>query len=127
MPEHLSAPPPLWRSLRKISPHFAGHRSGLVSVIVLAVVVATISALEPLVVKALFDSFLAAQGIRRALIPFSVLVGMLAFRECVALVNERFFWRVRIGLNFGLLRATVDRLHALPLSFHREESVGATM
>ena len=127
MPDSVSAPQPLWRSLRKIRPHFGGYRAGLAGVIFLAVVVATISALEPLVVKALFDSFLAALGVRRALTPFSILVGMLAFRECVALCNERLFWRVRIGINFALLRATVDRLHALPLSFHREESVGATM
>lgn len=127
MLDSVSAPQPLWRSLRKLRPHFGGYRAGLAGVILLAVVVATISALEPLVVKALFDSFLAAPGVRRALIPFSILVGMLAFRECVALCNERLFWRVRIGINFALLRATVDRLHALPLSFHREESVGATM
>jgi ATP-binding cassette subfamily B protein len=127
MPDSVSAPQPLWRSLRKIGPHFGAHRAGLVGVIFLAVLVATISALEPLVVKSLFDSFLAAQGVRRALVPFSVLVGMLAIREVLALFNDRLFWRVRIGINFGLLRATVDRLHALPLSFHREESVGATM
>jgi ATP-binding cassette subfamily B protein len=95
--------------------------------VALAVLIATLSALEPLVVKALFDCFLAAQGLRRAMLPFAVLVGLLATRECLALVNDRLFWRVRIGINFGLLRATVERLHSLPLSFHREESVGATM
>jgi ATP-binding cassette subfamily B protein len=127
MPNSLPPPQPLRRSLRKIGPYFGGHRRGLAVVAVLAVLIATLSALEPLVVKALFDSFLAAQGVRRAMLPFGILVGLLAVRECLAFVNDRLFWRVRIGINFGLLRATVDRLHSLPLSFHRDQSVGATM
>jgi len=59
--------------------------------------------------------------------PFVVLVTLLATRELIALVNDRLFWKLRIGINYGLLQATVERLHSLPLSFHREESVGATM
>ncbi|HVW24418.1 MAG TPA: ABC transporter ATP-binding protein [Polyangiaceae bacterium] len=127
MPDSHLPPPPLWRSLRKIAPYFGGHRAGLLGVVGLAVLVATLSALEPLVVKALFDSFLSSEGVWRAMAPFAILVGLLAVRECIALVNDRLFWRVRVGMNFGLLQATVERLHALPLSFHREESVGATM
>jgi ATP-binding cassette subfamily B protein len=41
--------------------------------------------------------------------------------------QNRLFWRVRLGIQLELMRATVDRLHTLPLAFHREQSVGATM
>jgi ATP-binding cassette subfamily B protein len=36
-------------------------------------------------------------------------------------------WRVRLGIDFALMRAAIERLHSLPLSYHREQSVGATM
>jgi ATP-binding cassette subfamily B protein len=36
-------------------------------------------------------------------------------------------WRVRIRVQFDLLRVAVGRLHSLPVSFHRGESVGGLM
>jgi ATP-binding cassette, subfamily B, bacterial len=36
-------------------------------------------------------------------------------------------WRVRLAVHFRLLSATVDRLHSLPLEYHREQSVGQLM
>jgi ATP-binding cassette subfamily B protein len=89
--------------------------------------VASFSAMEPAVMKTVFDGLIAGAGAARVFVPFAALVAMLAVREVVALAQERLLWRARVGVNFALLQATVERLHALPLSFHREASVGATM
>ncbi|HSU41598.1 MAG TPA: ABC transporter ATP-binding protein, partial [Polyangiaceae bacterium] len=51
----------------------------------------------------------------------------LATRELLACVQDRVFWRARLGISFGLLEAMIERLHVLPLEYHRGTSVGATM
>jgi ATP-binding cassette subfamily B protein len=118
---------PLWRSLRKLEPHLEGRRLGLIAVVALAVSTASIAAFEPLVLKAVFDSFLTGRALSSAFMPFALLIGISLARDGLALVQDRLFWKARLAINFSLLRATVDRLHSLPLSYHRDQSVGATM
>src|SRR5690606_36227518 len=36
-------------------------------------------------------------------------------------------WRTRLDIHYGLLNATVERLHRLPHDIHRKEGVGAIM
>jgi ATP-binding cassette subfamily B protein len=117
----------LWPSLRKLQPHVAGRLLGLVGVVTLAVSIASISALEPLVLKAVFDSFLQGHRLSQAAVPLAILIGAALARDSLGLLQERLFWKTRLAINFSLLRATVDRLHSLPLSYHRDQSVGATM
>jgi len=48
-------------------------------------------------------------------------------RELTGGVSNRVVWQVRLAVHFRLLSATVDRLHSLPLEYHREQSVGQLM
>src|SRR5437868_5003354 len=118
---------PLWPSLRKLQPHLVGRLRGLVGVVALALSIASISALEPLVLKAVFDSFLRGHQLAQAALPLGMLIAAALVRDSLGLIQERLFWKTRLAINFSLLRATVDRLHSLPLSYHRDQSVGATM
>ena len=99
----------------------------MLSVALLAALGAGLAAFEPLILKHLFDTFMLGGRWLRALRPFSMLLVLLAFKELLGAVFERRFWRTRLAVDFALLQATVDRLHSLPLSYHREQSVGATM
>jgi ATP-binding cassette subfamily B protein len=117
----------LRHSLRAVAPYFAAHRVRLGVIAVLAVATASLSAFEPLVLKVLFDGFIAASAFASSIRPFALLIALLVGSELVGMLLERQVWRVRLGVDFCLLRDTVERLHALPLSYHREESVGATM
>jgi ATP-binding cassette subfamily B protein len=121
------APRSLWRSLARIAPHFVPHRRSMVGVIVLGVVGASLAAIEPLLMKRLFDDFLAGDDVLRPLLPFALLVGTLLTVEAVHALREWLVWRVRLGVDFSLMHVTVDRLHSLPLSYHRDQTVGATM
>jgi len=96
-------------------------------VVALALSIASISALEPLVLKAVFDSFLRGHQLAQAALPLGMLIAAALVRDSLGLIQERLFWKTRLAINFSLLRATVDRLHSLPLSYHRDQSVGATM
>jgi ATP-binding cassette, subfamily B, bacterial len=117
----------LWRSLTFIAPYFEKRRASLVGVVALAVGVSAFAALEPLAMRSLFDTFVASTGFESAYRPLAVLVLLTLTREVMANVLERVAWRTRIALNFEVLSTTIERLHSLPLSYHRDGSVGATM
>ena len=99
----------------------------LIRVAVLGTGSATLCALEPLALEALFNRFIARAGLADAAAPFALFLAILVGRELLALVQDRLFWRARLGISFSLLSAMIDQLHRLPLSYHRETSVGATM
>lgn len=88
---------------------------------------AALSAFEPLVLKYLFDE------LGRGATPRSIVIGVGALlllglgREAILAVSGWLSWRVRLGVHYLLLEATVDRLQSLPLAFHRQESVGGIM
>jgi ATP-binding cassette subfamily B protein len=117
----------LWRSILKIAPYFRAHRTQLAVIVLLAVTSASLAALEPLVLKALFDAFVAKAGPERTGYCFVLLIVLLFGGEVINAALDRMVWKVRLSVDFGLLHATVERLHALPLAYHREQSVGATM
>lgn len=96
-------------------------------VVLLAVSAAVTTAFEPLVIKRLFDSFVGGSSLRATFGPFAVLAGMVAVAEVCALGLERMVFRVRVKVSASLLQAAVERLHALPLSYHRDHEVGATI
>ena len=113
--------------LRSLRAHLAGRRAALASVISLAAGMASLSAFEPLALKAVFDAFLEGGELSQAFRPFAALFGLLVFKDVLALALDRLFWRTRLAIGYSLMEATVDRLHALPLAYHRDQSVGATM
>jgi ATP-binding cassette subfamily B protein len=114
-------------SLRRVSPYFLCHRWRIASIALLATSAASLSALEPLVLKQLFDAFLEGVDARGALVPFAMLLAMLVSGELLGVLLERAMWKVRLAVDFSLMHATVDRLHSLPLEYHRDQGVGATM
>jgi ATP-binding cassette subfamily B protein len=123
------------QSVRAIAPYFAPHRVPLAGIVTLAMSAAALAALEPLVIKKLFDAFVGAS--RRAGGPgdswagalswLGALVAIALVCEPLSAARDWLVWRVRLAVNFSLMQASVERLHALPLSYHREQNVGATM
>jgi len=127
MSQGLAPPRPLWQLIVRIAPHFRPFRGALSGALLLGVLGASLAALEPLLMKQLFDEFTTSKRFTTALHPFAALVGLLLGVELLNAVREWFVWRVRLGVDFSLLQTTVDRLHSLPLSYHRDQGVGATM
>src|SRR4029453_5453674 len=48
-------------------------------------------------------------------------------REGASASSNWLTWKTRLGIHYALLEAMVDRLHQLPLAFHRKEGVGGIM
>jgi ATP-binding cassette subfamily B protein len=122
-----TSPRPLWHSIKKLAPFCRDQAPDLLRVALLGGAAASLAALEPLSLKALFDSFVTKHALADALTPFAAFVAILLARESCTLVQDRVFWRARLGMSFGLLQAMIDRLHLLPLDYHRDNGVGATM
>lgn len=103
------------------------HRSAIALIVALMLAVAVINAVEPLIIKSIFDGLTSPQAVR-------VLIGSVAALAAIALLREAMdgaahwlTWRTRIGLQYALLEAAVGKLHTMPLRIQRSEGVGAIM
>ena len=111
--------------VRAATRFFLPHRRHLAIIVFLALSASTIAVGEPLLYKALFDSFgSSTAGTSVALLLGALVVALLA-REALAASLELVVSKIRIALNADMLRATVDRLHSLPLDHHGGEPAGA--
>jgi ATP-binding cassette, subfamily B, bacterial len=111
------------RSLEFIRP----YRRGLAQVLGLALVLAALSALDPLVMKFLFDQ-LGRPGASHA---FAVAMGALVVLEILRAVLQWLLgvrsWDVRLGVEYTVRERVVSKLNLLPVSYHQREGVGGTM
>jgi ATP-binding cassette subfamily B protein len=105
----------------------APHRAALSAIFATALVGAAVSASEPLVLKWIFDELGGARSLAHLTFLAAGLAALLACRELLAMHLERAIWRVRIAVHQSVTKATVEHLHALPLSYHSRESVGGIM
>jgi ATP-binding cassette subfamily B protein len=104
-----------------------GQRRRIAATVALTTTVAALTACEPLVIGRIFD-VLSRHGMSRALaIGVAVLIGIVVARELLGATGNWLGARVRLALQRALLDATVGRLHALPVSYHRGAPVGVTM
>lgn len=102
------------------------HKASLTVIMALTLLVAVLGALEPLVMKYIFDKL--TNGVYSPIaIGIGMLVGLNLAREAVGGLSNWMSWRIRLDVNKALLEATVTRLHHLPITYHREETVGGIM
>jgi ATP-binding cassette, subfamily B, bacterial len=103
------------------------HRNAIIAILLLTVLMAAANAAEPLVLKYIFDD-LAEQAAWQIVAQGLILLTILAvLREAARGFSDWLTWRTRIGLQYGLLEATVGKLHNMPLRMQRSEGVGAIM
>ncbi|HKU44877.1 MAG TPA: ABC transporter ATP-binding protein, partial [Polyangiales bacterium] len=122
-----SSPLSLLRAARKLAPYLRARPSVLAATVALGGATACLSALEPLLLKHGFDALLERGSLSRPL-PYLLLLGLLLIvSELLSTWQNRLVWKLRLGLDFSLLKTAVEQLHALPMSYHREQSVTATM
>jgi ATP-binding cassette, subfamily B, bacterial len=85
------------------------------------------NAVEPLIMKFVVDGLSGPRIAAVLLTGIGWLLALEIAREAGSGISNYLTWRTRLGLHYALLEVTVDRLHRLPLSFHRAEGVGAIM
>lgn len=103
------------------------HRGAVAVLAAATLFVATVNAAEPLVLKYIFDELTNAQQLRALGLGVAVLAALGIVRELAGAGSNFLTWKTRLGIHYALLEAMVERLHRLPLGFHRREGVGAIM
>lgn len=111
------------RSLQFVHP----YRRALSGVITLALILAALSAIDPLVMKFLFDELERRSGLQT----LAAIVAGLVLLELVRAGLQAWLgilsWNVRLGVEYTLREQLVSKLNSLPISFHQREGVGGTM
>ncbi len=118
---------PWWGQTRRALVFVRSHRGSILVILGLTLVIAGLNAVEPLVMKYLFDRLGAGDAGSAVVMGVGALLALGLGREAVSGFSNWLTWKVRIGVQYELLSATVGRLHTLPLTYHREESVGGIM
>ncbi|HEV7366798.1 MAG TPA: ABC transporter ATP-binding protein [Gemmatimonadales bacterium] len=111
------------RSLQFVRP----YRRPLIGVIALALVLASLSAIDPLLMKYLFDELARRAG----LAALGFIVGGMVVLELTRAGLQAWLgilsWDVRLGVEYTVREQVVSKLNSLPISFHQREGVGGTM
>lgn len=116
-----------WTRLRRALGFARAQRWFVVFILMMTMLVAATNAVEPLVMKYVFDRLAAGGALEALAAGVAGLLGLALLRELGSFVSNWLSWRTRISLHYGLLDATVERLHKLPLYAQQREGVGAIM
>ena len=103
------------------------QRRRLSAVVALALVLASASALDPLIMKYLFDRLGTPDGLPAFATGLAALALLEVVRAALQGVMGVWSWDVRLAVEFEVRQRVVGKLNSLPLSFHQREGVGGTM
>jgi ATP-binding cassette, subfamily B, bacterial len=103
------------------------QRNAIGSILFLTLISAATNAVEPLILKWLFDELAATQKIQSLFFSLAILAVLALARELSDGTANWLTWRTRIGLQYALLEATVGKLHRMPLRIQRSEGIGAIL
>ncbi|MBE0536118.1 MAG: ABC transporter ATP-binding protein [Phycisphaerae bacterium] len=96
-------------------------------ILILTLILATLSAVEPLVLKYIFDGLGRPDPLTFVIWGVGMLLAIGLARELSSMFANRLTWRTRINMHYRLLDLTVERLHRLPCEMHRNEGAGGIM
>lgn len=104
------------------------YRRSVVLISIATLILSAINAVEPLVLKYIFDNLATAQPLEQVLLSgVGLLLGLAIIREVAGGLSNWLTWHTRLGIHYALLEATVGRLHRMPLKMQRSEGVGAVI
>ena len=111
---------------RAIAFAFPFRRSVLV-ILLITLVLSAANAAEPLILKQVIDGLGLRNPMGSLVTGIGILLVLGLFRELATGWSNWLIWHCRLGIHYTLLESTIDRIHRMPLSMHRNEGVGAIM
>jgi ATP-binding cassette subfamily B protein len=113
--------------LRRALKFAAPFRRTVIAISLCTLLLAGANAIDPLIMKQIIDGLGSGWQVERLVTPIVILAVLAIFREGLSSLSNWLTWRIRIGLHYALLEATVGKLHAMPLRLQRSEGVGAIL
>jgi ATP-binding cassette subfamily B protein len=117
----------LLRKLKRALGFVLPQKRNIYTILGFTLFLASMNAIEPLVMKFIFDSLGSNLMINDLLYGVGSLLILGLLRETASAFNNWLTWKTRLNFHHNLLDITVDRIHKLPLDTHRTEGVGAIM
>lgn len=117
----------LFRKFERALKYAGPQRKQITTILILTLFVAAVGVVEPLVMKYIFDSLAGDNIFAEIAVGIALLSTIVLTRETLTGVSNYFTWRSRLRIHYGLLGATVGRLHSLPIHFHKRQGVGSVM
>jgi len=115
---------PRWqRALQFIAP----FQTSVVGILALSLGAAGINALEPLVLKSIFDTLTGNRQEWQLVVGVATLLLLSLVREGGSAIANWLTWRTRLGFQYLLLDASIGKLQRLPLELQRREGAGAML
>ncbi len=103
----------------------APFRWAIAAIVPFTIVLSAMDAVEPLLMKLLFDSVAEGKSSLHTLgMAAGGLIGLGFASQALGGLLNWLIWRVRMGVDYNLRSAVVEHLYSLPLSFFRVRSVG---
>lgn len=116
-----------WVRLRRALSYTSKHRMAVSAILLITLFIAAMNAAEPLIMKYIFDGLGGNTVVNTIVVGIALLLGFGLLREAASGFSNWLTWRTRLSIQYGLLDATVEKLHRLPHDLHRKEGVGAIM
>src|SRR5437763_10430074 len=117
----------VWRHVRAALAFTRGRRRGIALAIAVAVAAAVVTAVEPLVMRDIFDVLWRRGSARPLIVGVATLCGLVILQQGLSALATWSAWRSRLAVQRTLLDASVGRLHGLPLAFHHGQAAGAVL
>lgn len=96
-------------------------------ILVLNIIASALGTLNPLLWKYVTDGLMADNA---TVVLKNGILGMIALalgKQVAGGITNWLNWKTRIGIQLDIQATTVRRLHALPMKYHKQESVGGLM
>jgi ATP-binding cassette, subfamily B, bacterial len=103
------------------------YRVFIFIIFLLTVVATAASAIEPLIMKYIFDNISSGDSASLLLKGVGAFFILMLLREAAVSLGNYFTWRTRITMQVSLQDAMVEKIHKLPHEHLRNEGVGAVM
>lgn len=114
-----------WKQIRRALGYARAERRFIFIVLLCALAVAAVGAVEPLLMRHIFDSLGEKGSMKEVILTAGGLALLALLKEIISARSNYLTWRTRLSIHHGLLSATVERLHRLPLENQRKEGIGA--
>ncbi len=116
-----------WKQIARALSYARSEKRYIIIVLFLALCVAAIGVVEPLLMRHIFDSLGNKASWQQIMFTAAGMVALAVLKETLTARSNFLTWRTRLSVHNNLLSSTIERLHRLPLENQRKEGVGAIM
>ncbi|MFU8814874.1 MAG: ABC transporter ATP-binding protein [Pseudomonadales bacterium] len=119
--------PGAFRQMRQVAALMRGYHRPIAATVALTLVAACLAALEPILLKRIIDGLTEQPSLPDLRDGVLLLGGVWLLKMVIDAIGGISRWMTQVSIEYELRARTMRRVHALPVSFHQGQQVGALM